>query len=75
MNHAKEYLERTTRSLSVRILSGHKTAHGFDVAQLQSARNELNNLHNRILECKETCKSAFRHNFSEMKRKSRSTEH
>ena len=29
-------------------------------------------MHNRILECIETCESAFKDNFSEMKRKSRS---
>lgn len=71
----KEHLKKTTHSLSERVLTGHKTAHEFDVAQLsqlQSVRNELNTLPNRILECKETCESAFRHNFSGMKRKSRS---
>ncbi|CAB4011795.1 Hypothetical predicted protein, partial [Paramuricea clavata] len=71
----KEHLEKTIHSISGRILTGHNTAHGFDVAQLsqlQSVKTELTTLRTGLVERQETCKSVFRHSFSAIKRKSRS---
>lgn len=69
----KEHLERTIHS-SGRVLTGHKTAHDFDeqkLTELQGFRNELHTLITSLSQLQETCKAAFKHPFSAMKRKSR----
>ena len=70
----KEHLETTIHS-SGRVLTGLKTAHDFDeqkLTELQGFRNELHTLITSLCQLQETCKAAFRHPFSAMKRKSRS---
>ena len=69
----KEHLETTIHS-SGRVLTGHKTAHDFDeqkLTELQGFRNELHTLRTSLSQLQETCKAAFKHPFSAVKRKSR----
>ena len=69
----KEHLETTIHS-SGRVLTGHKTAHDFDeqkLTELQGFINELHTLITSLSQLQETCKAAFKHPFSAMKRKSR----
>jgi len=69
----KEHFETTIHS-SGRVSTGHKTAHDFDeqrLTEMQGFRNELHTLITSLSQLQETCKAAFKHPFSAMKRKSR----
>jgi len=70
-NNLKEHLETTIHS-SGRVLTGHKTVHDFDeqkLTELQGFKNELHTLITSLSQLQETCKAAFKHPFSAMKRK------
>lgn len=60
----------------MRLLTGHKTAHDFDEQKLSelhafTCKSEVHSLITSVSRLQETCKAAFKHSFSAMKRKSR----